>query len=79
MQGINFIIDDRQQKVAVVIDLQEYGDLWEDFYGRLLATAQHKDESQKSDIDRKISLRGSVLQYVDPTEPVAINDWNALQ
>jgi hypothetical protein len=27
----------------------------------------------------KISLRGSVLRYVDPTEPVALNDWDALK
>lgn len=25
------------------------------------------------------SLKGSVLEYVDPTEPVAQDDWSALQ
>lgn len=25
------------------------------------------------------TLRGSVLQYLDPTKPVALEDWTALQ
>jgi hypothetical protein len=28
--------------------------------------------------DRKPALRGSVLEYRDPFEPVAISDWEAL-
>ncbi len=47
MQGINFIVDEQKQKVAVVIDLKKYGDLWEDFYDALLA-AQRKDEPRES-------------------------------
>ncbi len=47
MQGINFIVDDQQKQVAVVIDLNKYGKLWEDFYDSLLA-AQRKDEPRES-------------------------------
>ena len=32
MKGIQFVVDDQGEKTAVLINLQEHGDLWEDFY-----------------------------------------------
>jgi hypothetical protein len=55
MQGINFIIDEQSNKIAVVIDLEKYGELWEDFYDNLLAT-QRKDEPRESLESVKTSL-----------------------
>ena len=40
MKGIQFVVDDQGKKTAVLIDLQDYGDLWEDFYDRLIARAR---------------------------------------
>jgi len=37
MKGIEYIKNDKNQKVAVQIDLQRYGKLWEDFYDVLIA------------------------------------------
>lgn len=37
MKGINFLTNDQDQKVAVQIDLEKYGELWEDFYDVLVA------------------------------------------
>jgi hypothetical protein len=37
MRGIQYITDDRGKKKAVVIDLESYGELWEDFYDSLIA------------------------------------------
>ena len=37
MEGIQFVIDDRGEKTAVLIDLKKYGELWEDFYDSLVA------------------------------------------
>lgn len=34
---------------------------------------------KKKGISRKASLKGSVLEYVNPTEPVAQDDWSAMQ
>lgn len=34
-KGINFVVDEDGNKVAVMIDLEEYGDVWEDFYAAL--------------------------------------------
>jgi PHD/YefM family antitoxin component YafN of YafNO toxin-antitoxin module len=46
-EGINFIVDGQQKQVAVVIDLDKYGQLWEDFYDNILAI-QRQDESRES-------------------------------
>ncbi|MDM8565753.1 hypothetical protein QUF74_08880 [Candidatus Halobeggiatoa sp. HSG11] len=46
-EGINFIVDGEQKQVAVVIDLDKYGQLWEDFYDNILAI-QRQDESRES-------------------------------
>ena len=32
MKGVQFVIDDSGKKKAVLIDLEEWGELWEDFY-----------------------------------------------
>jgi len=37
MEGIQFVVDDKGKKVAVLIDLHKYGELWEDFYDNLTA------------------------------------------
>jgi len=31
VKGVEFVIDDDGQKKAVLIDLKEHGDIWEDF------------------------------------------------
>jgi hypothetical protein len=43
MKGISFVTNDENKKIAVLIDLQEHGDLWEDFYDGLIAE-QRKDD-----------------------------------
>ncbi len=37
MRDIQFVVDEKGRKRAVVIDLKKYGALWEDFYDTLLA------------------------------------------
>jgi hypothetical protein len=36
MKGINFVTDDNNDKVAVLVDLNLYGNLWEYFYDKFL-------------------------------------------
>ncbi|MEK7815186.1 MAG: hypothetical protein AAB291_04615 [Chloroflexota bacterium] len=37
MEGIQFVINDRDEKMAVLIDLKMHGELWEDFYDSVIA------------------------------------------
>lgn len=43
MQGIQFVVDDRGDKTAVLIDLKKHGDVWEDIYDKLLAHSRADD------------------------------------
>jgi len=35
VKGVEFIVDDKGQQKAVLIDLKKHGELWEDFYDTL--------------------------------------------
>lgn len=37
MEGIQFVTNDKGRKVAVLIDLKKYSEVWEDFYDSLTA------------------------------------------
>lgn len=45
MKGINYVIDEDGNKTAVQIDLQLYGELWENFYDLLIYEARKDEES----------------------------------
>jgi len=58
MTGINFIVNEKGDKRAVLIDLKKYGKLWEDFYDTLKSKKRKNDpretlESVKNRIKRK--------------------------
>lgn len=44
MKGIQFVVNDAGEKQAVLIDLAEWGDLWEDFYDLLVAHVRQDEE-----------------------------------
>lgn len=50
MEGIQFLTNANGEKTAVVIDLKEHGDLWEDFYDILVAHSR-QDEPRESIVD----------------------------
>lgn len=43
MKGVQFVVDDKGKKKAVLIDLSEWGELWEDIYD-ILVSHSRKDE-----------------------------------
>ena len=47
MQGINFVIYEKGEKKAVLIDLEEWGELWEDF-SDILVSRSRENESEIS-------------------------------
>lgn len=44
IKGIEFVLDENGQQQAVVIDLAEWGELWEDFYDVMVAHSRQKEE-----------------------------------
>ena len=49
MKGIRFIVDDNGEKTAVIIDLKENAELWEDFYDALLERERRGEPSESLD------------------------------
>ena len=37
MKGVKYVVDDKGEKTAVIIDLKKYGVLWEDFQDTMIA------------------------------------------
>ena len=56
MKGIQFVIDDKGERTAVLIDLKKYGELWEDFYDSSVARLR-ANESRESLTSVKKKLR----------------------
>ena len=55
MKGIPYVIDDTGKKTAVVIDLQQWGELWEDFQD-ILVSRSRVDEPEVSWSDLKAEM-----------------------
>ncbi len=56
MKGIQYVMDDRGKKTAVIIDLSVWGELWEDIYDVLVSISRMgegrvKWEDLKSEMD----------------------------
>jgi len=47
LEGIQFVTTATGEKTAVLIDLKQYGELWDDFYDALIAR-QRADEPRES-------------------------------
>jgi len=43
MKGIQYLVNDAGKKTAVVIDLEEWGELWEDIFDTLVSESR-RDE-----------------------------------
>ncbi len=43
LKGVQYLVDSTGKRTAVVISLEEWGELWEDFYD-VLVSAARKDE-----------------------------------
>jgi hypothetical protein len=43
VKGVNFVVDEGNEKKAVIIDLKKHRAIWEDFYDTLLAKEREKE------------------------------------
>ena len=61
MQGIQFVTDDKGQRVAVLIDLRKYGELWEDVYDSLTARQRrHEPRESLESVKRRLRQMGKL-------------------
>jgi hypothetical protein len=49
MKGIQFVTDDNGEQTAVLIDLKEHRNIWEDFYDRLIALEREVEPRESID------------------------------
>jgi len=61
MKGIRYVVDDNGRKTAVVIDLKQYGELWEDFYDAFTAARrQHEPRESLTQVKRRLQRLGMI-------------------
>ena len=63
MRGIQFLINEKGEKTAALIDLKKHGELWEDFHDSLIAISRANEtreslESVKNRLKRRGKLSG---------------------
>ena len=74
MKGIQFVLDDKGDHTAVIIDLKKHGDLWEDFYDSLTA-------NQKRDIgycQKETHPKGQIA-WVTTRSPLHVQQEKSLR
>ena len=61
MKGVQFLVDERGEKTAVLIDLKKNRGLWEDFYDRALVESR-RDEARESlaSVRQRLSRSGKL-------------------
>ena len=57
MSGIDYVVDKRGRKTAVVIDLKRHRRLWEDFHDAMLAQKRKHEPRESLEAVRSILLR----------------------
>ena len=61
MEGIQFLTNDKGERVAVQIDLRKYGDLWEDVYDSLTARKRSREPRESLDSVRERLIKQQKL------------------
>ena len=63
MKGVQFVTDTEGHRVAVVLDLLEWGELWEDIYDNIVAQ-ERKDEpvTPLEEFERELRAEGLLIE-----------------
>ena len=59
MEGVEFVIDDKGNKKAVLIDLERHSRIWEDFCDTLIAKQRENEPRETFDDVKKMILKRS--------------------
>ena len=57
MKGVQFLVDEKGEKSAVLIDLKRYSELWEDFYDQTIARSRQREPRESLESVRKRLMR----------------------
>lgn len=65
MDGVQFLINEDGEKIAVLLDLQKWGDLWEDFYDTLVSRSRAEEATVSwsdltADLEQEAATDGAV-------------------
>lgn len=65
LKGVQYLVDSTGKRTAVVISLEEWGELWEDFYDVLVSEARKKEpvvewETLKAEMAGQASSDGNI-------------------
>jgi hypothetical protein len=59
MRGIRFVTDENGNRVAVQLDLDEWGELWEDIYDNMVADERRGEPAVPLDeVERELRAEG---------------------
>jgi len=59
MKGVQFVIDESGEKTAVVINLKQHSELWEDIYDSTVAEARSKEPRESlASVKKRLTTRG---------------------
>ena len=68
MKGIQYLVNDSGEKTAVVLDLEAWGELWEDIFD-ILVSESRRDEPTISWEDLKAEMEAEEADQIDPNNP----------
>jgi len=58
MRGVQYVVDDRGVRRAVVIDLKKQGELWQDFYDLAIAESRrHEPRESLETVKARLARR----------------------
>ena len=61
MRGVQFVTDEQGQRVGVLLDLKEWGELWEDIYDSMMAMERNGEPSMPlEDFEAELRAEGLI-------------------
>jgi len=61
VKGVQFVVNERGKKTAVVIDLKRHSELWEDFYDAVVARERESEPRETLEtVKKRLRRRGKL-------------------
>jgi hypothetical protein len=61
MKGVEYVVDEKGQPRAVLIDLKKHGALWEDFQDVLVSRARRKEPGESlEEVEARLTKAGKL-------------------